>query len=120
MEKISKEAYQEALNLIKRYLEQEKSEFNRVYIESLPYSGLNVSNFIDEMNLSVKAYNRFKDCCELFFRNQYKGFFWNADIPAHRINEIPESFFIKKRGLGQVTLAEIKNELKKYGLELKS
>jgi len=114
MDKITKAEFLDAILLVRMYVEQEQLEFDNLKRTAAPFVDKNLSVFIDNLNLSTRAYNILATVCQRFFRPEDC---WK--IPAYRISEIPVSELKKARNSGKTTVSEIESALLKHRISLK-
>lgn len=114
---ISKIEYLSAIKTINKYVEQEKIVFGNLFNESLPFTGLNIYQFINKLDLSSRATNVFNYACKQFFEDQCENYY-SADLPPIKIREMSEYDILKNRNCGKKTLIEIKLALEKHGIFL--
>jgi DNA-directed RNA polymerase alpha subunit len=116
MKEITESEYNNAIQLIKDYVEQENEKANQLYIKTLKYFS-SVDDFsynsglskIGSRILETAVRNRIKNTDLIF-----------SDIKLHQLSEFSEKDILSIRGAGKSILQEIKTVLKKYDIYLKT
>jgi len=120
MTEITKDEFLGAIALIKNYLSQEDSKLaeeeqslDALKKTALPFTGINIRDFCDQIELSSIARNGLMRHARDFFEG---GFY----EPAYRIQEISIDRLKSTRNVGKVSVFEIEEALKNYGIYLKN